>query len=134
MLSCKISKIYKEHLFYRTPPMNASEPTSILLRNSRSQLFFKLDVLNNFAYFTGKHLCWSLFLLKRDSDTGVILWNLRNFKDYFFYETPPWLFLSINKLLYLSRRYFQRPIWISKKRKYILKQELQILNKENALV
>ena len=134
MLSCKFSKIYKEHLFYRTPPMNASELTSILLRNSRSQLFFKLDVLNNFAYFTGKHLCWSLFLLKRDSDTGVILWNLRNFKDYFFYETPPWLFLSINKLLYLPRRYFQRPIWISKKRKYILKQELQILNKENALV
>ena len=46
-------------------------------------------VLKNFANFTGKHLCWSLFstklhtfrpatLLKRDSCADVFLWNLRN--------------------------------------------------------
>ena len=29
-------------------------------RNSRLQVFFKIDVLKNFAIFTGKHLCWSL--------------------------------------------------------------------------
>ena len=28
-------------------------------RSSRSQIFFKIGVLKNFAYFTGKHLCWS---------------------------------------------------------------------------
>ena len=33
-------------------------------------MFFKIDVLKNFASFTGKHLCWSLFLMK------------------FFYKTP----------------------------------------------
>ena len=33
-------------------------------RNSRSQLFFKIDVLKNFAIFTGKHLSWNLFLIK----------------------------------------------------------------------
>ena len=33
-------------------------------RSSRSQMFFKIDVLKNFAIFTGKHLCWSLFLIK----------------------------------------------------------------------
>ena len=33
-------------------------------RSSRSQMFFKIGVLKNFAIFTGKHLCWSLFLIK----------------------------------------------------------------------
>ena len=41
------------------------------------------NVVKKFANFTGKHLCWSLFkketLLKRDSNKGVFLWNLRNF-------------------------------------------------------
>ena len=46
-------------------------------------------VLKIFANVTGKYLCWSLFftklqafrpstLIKRDSYTGVFLWNLRN--------------------------------------------------------
>ena len=33
-------------------------------RGSLSQMFFKIGVLKNFAIFTGKHLCWSLFLIK----------------------------------------------------------------------
>ena len=32
------------------------------LSKSHSQMFFKIGVLKNFA--TGKHLCWSLFLIK----------------------------------------------------------------------
>ena len=58
-------------------------------RSSCSQIFIKISVLKNFAIFTGKHLCRSLFLrklqvlkpaslLKRDSNTGVFLWILRN--------------------------------------------------------
>ena len=46
--------------------------------------FVEKGVLKNFANFSGKHLCWSLFLikwqdfclatlLKRDSNTGVFL-------------------------------------------------------------
>ena len=46
------------------------------LRRSRSQMFFKIGVPKNFANFTGKHLCWSLFLTK-----------LLTFP--FFYRTPP---------------------------------------------
>ena len=34
-------------------------------RNSRSLTFFKNGVYKNFANFTGKYLCWSLFLKKR---------------------------------------------------------------------
>ena len=33
-------------------------------RSSHSQMFLKIDVLINFASFTRKHLCWSLFLIK----------------------------------------------------------------------
>ena len=53
------------------------------------EVFCKKCVLKNFTLFTGKHLCWSLFLiklqsfspstlLKRDSNTGVFLWILWN--------------------------------------------------------
>ena len=34
---------------------------AILFRSSRSQMFFKLGVLKNFAIFSGKHLCWNPF-------------------------------------------------------------------------
>ena len=46
------------------------------------EVFHKEAILKNFAVFTGKHLCWSFFfikpvtLLKRDSNTGVLLWIL----------------------------------------------------------
>ena len=53
-------------------------------RSSQPEVFCKKDVLSNFAKFTGKHLCQSLFfnkvaglrpatLLKRDSGTSVFL-------------------------------------------------------------
>ena len=64
---------------YRTP-----------VKSSRWQMFFKIRVLKNVAIFTGKHLCWSLFLMtsKKNYNTGVFLWILRNFKEYLFYRTP----------------------------------------------
>ena len=66
-------------------------------RSSCSQMLFKIVVLKNFAIFKGKHIWWSLFLiklqifrpetlLKRDFDRGVFLWILRNFKKSFFIE------------------------------------------------
>ena len=33
-------------------------------RSSHWQLFFTIDILKNFAILTGKHLCWSLFLIE----------------------------------------------------------------------
>ena len=33
-------------------------------KSNRLQMYFKLGALKNFAIFTGKHLCWSLFLLR----------------------------------------------------------------------
>ena len=62
--------------------------------SSRLQMFFGSGALKNFAMFAVKYLCWSFFLimlqafmsaisLKRDSNIGVFLWNLRNL----FYRT-----------------------------------------------
>ena len=36
----------------------------ILFKSSRSQILFKIGVLKDFGAFTGKHLRWSLFLIK----------------------------------------------------------------------
>ena len=44
--------------------------------SSRSEVFFKMDVLRNFAKFTGKHLCRDSFLIKLQalgSDTSLFL-------------------------------------------------------------
>ena len=68
----------------RTPSKTRLKPQKQPL-----ELFCKKGVLRNFANFTGKHLCWSLFLielqtfkpaalLKIDSNTDVFLWNLQD--------------------------------------------------------
>ena len=70
-------------------------------------------VLKNFANSTGKHLCWSLFLkklqafrpttlLKRDSYTGVFLWNLRNFEEDLFRKTSERLLPCIDYFIIYS--------------------------------
>ena len=70
----------------------------LTVRSICSKMFFNIGVLKNFAIFTGKHLCWRLFLirlqafspvtfLKRDSYTDVFLWILQNSNSkYFFYS------------------------------------------------
>ena len=56
----------------------------MLFRSRRSQRFFKIGVLKNFAILTGKHLHWRLFLiklqalrrgtlLKKDNNAGLFL-------------------------------------------------------------
>ena len=68
-----------------------------LYRSSHKRCSIKKGVLKNFAILTGKHLCWSLFLiklqawrsatlLKRDSSTGIFLWILWYFKNTCFKE------------------------------------------------
>ena len=69
-------------------------------KRSHLRCFVKKGVLENFAKFTGKHLCQSLFLiklqssglqryLKRDSGTGVFLWILWKFLRTPFFRIPP---------------------------------------------
>ena len=71
-------------------------------RNSRSLTFFKNGVYKNFANFTGKYLCWSLFLKKR-LYKGVFLWSLRNFKNTLFKEHLQWLLPKMQFCIFLMR-------------------------------
>ena len=69
-------------------------------RSSHPKCSIKRAFLKNFAIFTGKHPCWSLFLiklhakrpvtlLKRGSNIGAFLWNLGNFCKQLFHRRSP---------------------------------------------
>ena len=70
-----------------------------LCRSSRSQMFFKIGALKTFTNFTGKHLCWSLFLIK---------FQARFLRTPFFTEHLQWLLLSI--LLFMNVSSFTSPL------------------------
>ena len=72
----------------------------VLSKISRLQMFFKIGVLKNFAIFTGKNLCWGLFLIKLQVWGPEALFkkriqhscspvNIANFNNTFFYRTTP---------------------------------------------
>ena len=52
--SCEYCNVFKNGLFYRTPP----EVLVCRYSSKKSNAF----ILKSFANFTRKHLCWSLFL------------------------------------------------------------------------
>ena len=54
--------------------------------NSRSQMFSKIWVLKNFAIFTGKNLCCSLFLIKFQDWRPKFLFKKRFQRRFFFCE------------------------------------------------
>ena len=60
MLACITKLVFQSsgHL------QDYTKPNSMKFRSSCLQMFFKIDVLQNFTLFTRKHLCWSLFLIK----------------------------------------------------------------------
>ena len=63
---------HQEQCFHRTLNTGYFRPVNIAKflrmgffntsRSSRLQIFLKKGILKSFANFTGKHLCWSLFL------------------------------------------------------------------------
>ena len=78
---CAMEKHMKPNVRYFVPALlkRQKQPFANVIQNG---------ALKNFAMFTGRHLCCSLFLqgcwpegpsLKRDSNTGVFLSILRNF-------------------------------------------------------
>ena len=65
-------------------PYNETQRSTGFVQKQLPEVFCKKGVFKNFANFTGKHLCWSLFLitlevfkpatlLKRYSNTGAFL-------------------------------------------------------------
>ena len=64
-------------------------------RSSHSQIVFKIGVLKNVAIYTGKHLCWSLFLIKSQAftkrETPTQIFSAKYceiFQNRLFYRTP----------------------------------------------
>ena len=106
------SSIYcwpSQRFLLRTP-----SPSKIRLKPQKQQLelFCKKGVLRNFANFTGKHLCWSLFLIelqtfkpaalfKRDSNTDFSLILKTRFVLKIF-KLLPWLFGHVKALRWLA--------------------------------
>ena len=87
---------------------HSTKQLPVQCRNSHQSCSVKKGVLKNFAIFTRKHLCWSIFLiklqaissatlLKTNSNRGVFLWILQNFR-----RTPilknicKWLLLAMS--------------------------------------
>ena len=70
----------------------------IIFRSSRTKMFFETGVTRNFVIFTGKHLCWNLFLIKNNFTSTLsqkrlqhrwFLWKLLKSLPTSFYGTPP---------------------------------------------
>ena len=66
------------------------------LQNQPPEVFYKKNVLENFAKFSRKHLCQSLFfnkvpgLIKKETLAQVFSCEFREFfKSTFFFRTPP---------------------------------------------
>ena len=62
-----------------------------MVEKQSPEVFCKKGFLKNVANFTGKHLCQSLFfrasnVMKKETGTGVFLWNLQNVEEHFFTE------------------------------------------------
>ena len=88
-----------------------SKKTFFIIIFSRKQIFFKKGVERNLAIFTGKQLCWSLFLIKLQALRPATLFQPRPKRDFntgdfsrvkiakflrtaFLMEYPRWLLLS----------------------------------------
>ena len=65
-------------------------------RSSRSQMFFKISILKNFPMFTGKHLYWSLFLIKLQAFRFFPVNIAELLRTAFFIEHLRWLLLQMS--------------------------------------
>ena len=83
-------------LYYNVRDIQEQSCTGVC---SRLQMFFKIGVIKKFAIFTGKHLCWRLFLInfvKRRLQHRCFAVNISKFlRTAFFIEHFRWLLLQM---------------------------------------
>ena len=100
---CRILKTLKKLVHER-------ETSHKLTQKESPELFYKKAVLKTFAMITGKHLYWSLFLIKLQKPRSAALLKMtptqvisceyyRRFKNTYFEE-------HLRRLFLLSRIYF----------------------------
>ena len=126
MFSYEFGIVSKNTFSYRTPLVAASVCTSLGqkcklpkngspgeiwtgFRSSRSQIFFEIGVIKNFANSTGRHLCWRHFLKMlqswrlylRDNSTQMFSCEISKiFKDTNYYRTAP---VAVSDILVFSK-------------------------------
>ena len=76
-------------------------------RSNHSQIFFKMGVLKNFVISTGKHLSWSVFLIKlqiknRLQHKCFPVNNAKFSRTPFFREHFRWLLLRKRKIIFCA--------------------------------
>ena len=69
ILFSRSSRFYKDVLS-KTISCLPKRPEDVF-RSSHRKCSVKKDVLKTFANFTGKHLCWILFLIKLQANTNI---------------------------------------------------------------
>ena len=91
-------------------PPTKTLPNGKWCSSSRWQMLFKIVVLENFAHFTGKHLCWSLVLIKNikfiENRLPTQVFSLKFDKvltTTFFTETPPVAASVVNDILVIAQ-------------------------------
>ena len=130
------SKTLWKHIFYDT--ILIFQQISWINRSTRSQMFFKIGILKNFAIITGKLLYWSLFLIKlqtwraaallnRDSNTGVSMWILQNFSGQLSIKYLRWLLLNKVQTNVKSTWFILLPDWL-----YYVIKSIMILNSKHS--
>ena len=101
--SLKAQKTLWNHILYDT--ILIFQQVFWINRSSRSEMFFKIGILKNFAIITGKHLCWSPFLIKLRTWRSAALLNRDSHRCFhvdfskclrtaFFIKHLRWLLLS----------------------------------------
>ena len=80
---------------------------------NRSQMFFKIDFLNNFVIFTGKYLCWSLFLIKLTPKTPKRLQHKCFFVNIAKFLRTPFLRNTSGSCFYCFKKFVHSPENIS---------------------
>ena len=89
-----VTKNYFKMYQFKRRHLNVSNRSEIF---QKTHVLVKIVVLKNFSIFTGKHLCWSLFLMKSHRPVTLLKERFQHvfsceygevFKNCFFHRTP----------------------------------------------
>ena len=107
MKFCKLLRLFN-HTCQQIVQNQKRRNSHVYVTSSHRRCSVKKGVLKNFANFKGKHLCWSLFLikLKRDCNTDTFCEICEVFKNTYFEEC---LRETASKLLFS-----EKPRWLIK--------------------
>ena len=99
-----MKKLLKEFLNYISSLNFFAHSFYEVFRSSRPEVFCKKGVLRNFAKFTGKHLCQSLFLIKLQAQAWwLLLYCLKIIVNISFYSA---LNITVNTALNIAFTFF----------------------------